>query len=248
MVDRNRNPQARKRAPRLSPDQRRTQLLGCAMRVFAHRGIAWARPAEVAAAAGVSESTVFVYFITRDDLVAAVLDEIERFYMEKNRHFLAAAPFPAPQAILQLGAAFAESVDSHPHHARVWLDWSNSSGEAIFPRYLDYQEQVIRLVTSTLQRGRAEGSVAADVIPEDAARILYGAAQMVVQLKLTGSSAATVGRFLVSATRAVIGCPVDDDAIPQRVKKMLSAPALSDTTTNKPKRGKRAALIRPHMT
>ena len=173
------------------------------MHVFARRGIAAARPAEVADAAGVSESTVFVYFATRDELVCAVLDEVERFYMEKNHRFLSELAIPAPASILRLGATFADSVDSHPDHARVWLDWSNSVGDTIFPRYLDYQERVIEMVTSTLRRGWAEGAVSQDVVPEDAARILYSSAQMVVQMKLTGQSQDHVNRFLISSVSRI---------------------------------------------
>lgn len=214
-------PVPRARAPRLAPDERRAQLLQCAIGVFARRGIAWARPTEVAEAAGVSESTVFVYFPTRDDLVQTVLDEVERFYMRNNERYLGDSATPVPATILGLGAAFSESVDSHPHHARIWLDWSNSVGDAIFSRYLNYQERVVQMVTSTVQRGQAEGSVADDVIPQDAARILYMSAQMVVQMKLTGKSPQDVLRFLISATRAVVGRSILSSDIPAQLLKRL---------------------------
>ena len=68
------------RARRLSPTERRTQLLTCALRVFARRGLGEARHAEIAKEAGVSIPAVFFYFPTRADLVDAVLCEVERFY------------------------------------------------------------------------------------------------------------------------------------------------------------------------
>ena len=72
------------RSPRrLAAKARRELLLACALRVFARRGIGAAHHAEIAAAAGVSVPTVFVYFPTRAALVEAVLAEVERFYIAR---------------------------------------------------------------------------------------------------------------------------------------------------------------------
>ena len=62
------NSRRRPRAPRLAPEARRAQLLASAMRVFARRGIAAARHAELASEAGVAVSTTFAYFPTREEL------------------------------------------------------------------------------------------------------------------------------------------------------------------------------------
>jgi AcrR family transcriptional regulator len=182
------------------------------MGVFARRGLGLGRPAEVAAAAGVAESTVFVYFPTRQDLVRAVVGESERLYLEMDRAILEKSGLPASEAVSKLARSFADSVDSHPHHARVFLDWSNAVGDEIFPRYLAFQEAVIQMLTATLQRGLAEGCVAEDVNPDDAARLIFSAAQMVVQMKLTGQHSARIDRFLRSVTRAGIGQPLPDQA------------------------------------
>src|SRR5438477_8916763 len=48
--------------------QRREQIAGEAMRLFVMRGFDHVTVAEVAAAAGVSEKTVFNYFPTKEDL------------------------------------------------------------------------------------------------------------------------------------------------------------------------------------
>jgi AcrR family transcriptional regulator len=64
---------------RLSPGARRAELMACALAVFARRGLGEARHAEIAAEAGVSVATVFVYFPTREALVDAVLDEVDGF-------------------------------------------------------------------------------------------------------------------------------------------------------------------------
>ena len=60
-------------------------------------------------------------------------------------------------------------------------------------------------MTATIRRGKSDGSVAADVVPEDAARLFVAAAYAVVQMRLAEPSNAKVERFLASAVRAVVG-------------------------------------------
>src|SRR5216684_6885279 len=90
----------RRRARPLDRPERRTLLLECALRVFARRGIGAARHAEIAREAKVSVPTVFFYFPTRDALVAAVVEEVARFFTAM------AEPIhdqhrPAPEIILE---------------------------------------------------------------------------------------------------------------------------------------------------
>lgn len=177
------------------------------MAVFAKRGIAAARPSEVAEEAGVSEATVFAYFATRQELVLAVIGEVERLYLEIDRHFLEDTTLPVWQAIHSLARTFADSVDRYPDHARVFLDWGNTMAPEIFASFLAFQEQVITMLTRTLRRGRRDGSVAPDIDAADAARLGFASAQMLIQMKLVGKSRRQIERFLNSLTRALVGQP-----------------------------------------
>lgn len=192
------------RARRLAPTDRRTQLLTCALRVFARRGLGEARHAEIAKEAGVSVPTVFFYFPTRTDLVDAVLSEVERFYcaMADEIH---SQPLPTPQILLAHGFAFADSVDTHPDHARVWLDWSTAMRDEVWPRYLSFQAYVVRVLEKTIRRGQREGDFAADVDPEDNAHLMFGSAHMIAQMKFTQQSPERIERFLHTLVRIAIG-------------------------------------------
>jgi len=194
---------------RLAPQQRREELLQCALRVFARRGLAAARHAEIAAAAGTSVATTFVYFPTRGDLVGAVLDEVQRFYMDLTRecHDTSA---DVPHTLLEHALAFAASVDSHPDHARIWLEWSTSVRDEIWPRYLAYQDAVIAIVARTIARGQREGTIAADVDPLEMARLAVGAAHMIAQLKFAHSAPGDIASFLRTLLRA-LGSLADND-------------------------------------
>jgi len=197
-------PRKRARAARLQPEERRAHLVQAAVRVFAERGIGAARPVDVAEAAGVAESTVFVYFPTREALVSAVLEEVDRFSTGVNRSVLRQRDKPVPDLVVELAHAFAEAVDTHPDHSRVWLDWSTSIRDDVWPRYLEFQERTIASMAKTIRRGQREGSVDPDMVPEDEARMLYGSAQMAAQMKFSGRPAREVRRFLDSIAAATL--------------------------------------------
>jgi TetR/AcrR family hemagglutinin/protease transcriptional regulator len=194
----------RPRARRLPPIERRTQLLTCALRVFARRGLGEARHAEIAKEAGVSVPAVFFYFPTRDELVKAVLDEVERFYLELAEH-VHGRDLPAQQILLQHAVAFADSVDTHPDYARVWLDWSTAIRDKVWPRYIDFQEKLVRILEKTIRRGQRKGTFAADVDPEDAALLGLSAAHMLAQMKFLRRAPEKVERFMRAVVQSVLG-------------------------------------------
>ena len=66
-----------KRAPKLSPEKRREQLIDCAIEIYANHGIEGARRSHVALRAGVSVPTVYAYFDGRESLTEAVLNRVE---------------------------------------------------------------------------------------------------------------------------------------------------------------------------
>jgi TetR/AcrR family hemagglutinin/protease transcriptional regulator len=202
---------ARFRARRLSPAERRAQLLTCAIRVFARRGLGEARHAEIAKEAGVSVPAVFFYFPTRVELVDAVLNEVERFYcaMADEIH---SQPLPAPQLLLGHGLAFADSVDTHTDHARVWLDWSTAIRDEVWPRYLTFQAYVVKVLENTIRRGQQEGDLAVDIDAEDNAHLMFGSAHMIAQMKFTQQAPEKINRFLHTLVRVAIGGQLVDGA------------------------------------
>lgn len=188
----------------MAPEERRALLLAHAVAVFARRGLQGARHAEIAKAAGVSVAATFVYFPTRDDLADAVLGEVERFYLAQAEA-VHAVTAPASRVLLEHARAFAASVASHPDHARVWLDWSTAMRDEVWPRYLAFQARVVSLLEATIRRGQRQGDVDPDVVAEDEATLLFGAAAMVAQMQFTRVPTARLERFLASLVRSVGG-------------------------------------------
>jgi TetR/AcrR family transcriptional regulator, hemagglutinin/protease regulatory protein len=194
----------RRRAPALDKAERRALLLRCAMRVFARRGLGAARHAEIARAARVSVPTVFFYFPTRKTLVSAVLEEVARFFTE-----MAATVHgkrgPAPELILEHMRAFAEAVDTHPHHTRVLLEWSTALRDEVWPLFLRFQEPIIALIARTIRRWRLETASDRDPEAEDDARMIAATGYVLVQMKVAKLPNTRIERFLHTLVRDTLG-------------------------------------------
>ena len=138
--------------------------------------------------------TVFVYFPTRAALVDAVLAEVARFYIALAEQ-VHASRRPAPEVVTAHAMAFARSIDDHPDYASVLLNWSSAVRTEHWPRYRAMETRVVALLARTLARGQRQGSVARVITATDAARIIYGAAYLLAQQKLSGQPQAASSRF-----------------------------------------------------
>lgn len=192
------------RRRRLDPAARRAELLRTALAVFARRGIGRATHAEVAEESGCSLATTFVYFPTRDDLVAAVLGEVERFYTEMmaEEH---GRKLSGQRAIRYYVNAFTDSVGTHPDYARVWLEWSTAIRDEIWPQYLVFQEKIVSALAATIKRGKEDATIAADIDDDEAARLMIGAAHMLAQMKFSGQPDEKISHFVGTLVTVVFG-------------------------------------------
>lgn len=171
----------------MSPMARRGQLLGCALRTFARQGIGETSHTDLANEAGVALPTVFHYFSTKTSVVQAALDEVARFLIEEIVEPHREATMPAPLAIETILMTFCDAIDSHPHHIRVWLEWSVSAREGLWDRYLIFYRKALDEIERILARGAQEGSLASNLDLGDAARVVVGLAHMIVQMRFSGS-------------------------------------------------------------
>jgi TetR/AcrR family transcriptional regulator, hemagglutinin/protease regulatory protein len=188
----------------LSPVDRRQQLLESALRVFAERGLGRAGHAHVACAAQVAVPTVFSYFKTRAALQRAVLDAVALYFNAMADRFHHPGIL-APRALLSHAIAFATSVDTDPDYARLLLEWSAAIREQIWPLFLRFHERMVQRCERTIQRGQAEGSIAADVDSETAALMIVGAGTLVIQMSFTHWPPDRIHRFMLAQLRGAIG-------------------------------------------
>ena len=203
-MTRSRPASRRKSAPPLEKTERQTQLLKCAIGVFARRGIGAARHAEIARESRVAVPTVFFYFPTREALVNAVLAEVAQFFT-KMAETIHRQHRPAPEIILEHLRAFADAVQTHPDHTRVLLEWSTALRDEVWPLYLEFQEKVIAIIMRTIKRWRMDTASLRDPDAEDDARMIAATGYVLVQLKLANSSAARIEKFINTLVRDTLG-------------------------------------------
>src|SRR5579864_1342515 len=157
----------RRRARPLERPERRALLLKSAIRVFARRGLGGARHSEIAREAKVAVPTVFFYFPTREALVREVLEEVARFFLAMTER-MHSTDRPAPEIVVEHGRVFADAMVTHPDYARVLLEWSTALREEVWPLYLQFHENNIRIIAHTIRKWRHETGRLHDQDAQDA--------------------------------------------------------------------------------
>lgn len=189
---------------------RRAQLLDSAIGVFARDGIGRATHAAIAEDTGVSVATVFVHFPNRQTLVHDVLEAVDALFSTMIRDVLDSHD-DARAALLALAQAFADSIDTHPDHVRVWLDWSTAIRDQTWPGWLDFQKRALRRIRAKIRGGVRAGTVHPHIDVDAAARIFNGAAHIVALMKFGAARNADVDRMLVHLVDSALHIPLHAD-------------------------------------
>lgn len=171
---------------RLPPDQRRAQLLRCAISAFAEYGIARATHAHVAERAEVSVSAVHSYFRTREDLVAATLSEVETCLMDIIVT-IDVQNIAVREALTLMVKGFDTAAQEDPEMIKVWLDWSTGFRADVWPGYLRMQERLHAAVRKALSRGKRAGVLSARVNTAAAARLFVGGGHTIALARFAGA-------------------------------------------------------------
>lgn len=179
---------------RLPPEVRYAQLLRCAVTVFARRGLGEARHAEIAEEAGVAVSTVFVYFPTREVLVDKVLGEVSRAIMDMavvNHR----KKDPEDSIVRQHIDAFIRFAEEEQDLAKVWMDWSTAIRDDIWPAYVQLQEDVVNIISLTIDKGKQKGTIRNNMQAGELARLMVGSAHMLASMQFLSRDKAEIASF-----------------------------------------------------
>ena len=160
-----------RRRTRLNPDARSRQLMDHAIAVFAQRGIGRASHAEIAERAHVSVATVFNYFHTREELVDAVLAEVET-----HLYTIAQQAYDSENGALACVEQFIERYINAAYekgeYNLIALEWSASMREDVWPRFHQFNQRVLDLITNKLQRSANAGELKLLMAANELARLL----------------------------------------------------------------------------
>ncbi|MDX6401941.1 MAG: hypothetical protein QOF27_2547 [Gaiellaceae bacterium] len=170
-------------APHLRADAQRNleRILEAAHAVFAEKGLE-ASVADVAARAGVGTATIFRRFPTKDDLVAAMLEqELEAVVARAQAAAAAADPVAA------IGEFFSAAVEAFIGD-RCFCE---ASGGDLFarPRIQELVGEVTEAVQHLLRRAQEAGAIRRDVVAEDIGFLINAVGRAGLPLERTAPGA-----------------------------------------------------------
>ncbi|WP_067719885.1 TetR/AcrR family transcriptional regulator [Nocardia yamanashiensis] len=147
---------------------RQGEILDAAAKVFARKGFTASRIEDVAAEAGIAKGSVYLYFPSRDALLAGVFES----YAARSAEVLAELGDGPP--LDRLAALVRGAIDmlaAHPDHARVLLDvWAANPPIDMVAVYREYRGAIAELLREAGARGELRTGIG-----EEHATVLVGA-------------------------------------------------------------------------
>jgi TetR/AcrR family hemagglutinin/protease transcriptional regulator len=183
-------------------------LLECALAAFAEHGVARATHSHVAERAGVSIPAVHSYFRTRDDLVAAVLAEVEAYLLDVVSDSLG-GPKDVREALTLLATRFARAAREKPDMIKVWLDWSTGVRADVWPHYMAVLDRLHAIAQKLFLRGKREGVLPASLNVRAAARIYLGGGHTVALMQFADAGKRDVEALIEQLVTGVMGVGVE---------------------------------------
>ena len=151
---------------------KRLRLVTAATAVFAEKGYASTRVADIAERAGVGKGTVYEYFSSKEELLFAVFESINADISSRMNDALAAGGSSEEQLhnLLRLGAeVISEQVDLQPVILDFWAasrgkDFEETYRRAVVASYSLFRNLVSDFIREEQHRGEFKNSVDAEAL------------------------------------------------------------------------------------
>ena len=99
-------------------DQRRSELIDAALRLFAEQGFRATTIADIATATGTAHGLVYHYFSSKDELLEAILQR--HTFLPRLRALLAVSPDrPASEVLTEIAIGLSAMLGDHPEILRL---------------------------------------------------------------------------------------------------------------------------------
>ncbi len=167
--------------------QRRRQILEAATEVFLRNGIRRATMDAVAEQAEISKGTIYLYFESKETLLAHLLLEgLDMLSRDLEAAYAAEEPLPAEERLRRLARAYLHFARTHPHYYRLMVAFDRGRFQESVPADT-YQEVLARSLNALkwVDRAIRQGVEAGDFATDDswqAAGILWAALNGVLVL------------------------------------------------------------------
>lgn len=164
-------------------EERQTEILLAAIRVFARKGYAATRIEDVALEARIAKGTVYIYFGSRDEILVAAFEAFEGKLLADVQGVLETDE-PALARLRTMVLTILSGFEAEPELARVVLDfWAAgafgggaSGGELKGEAGIDFGRIYVeyrKILGGLLEEAKREGSVRGDV-PDETPAVIVG--------------------------------------------------------------------------
>lgn len=159
------------RRPRGRPGHDRATVLRCAIEVFNARGYDATSVSDLAAALGVTKSAIYHHFASKQDLLAAALDEA----LSGLDTVVSAAATGTGPAALRLRATVRTAVRIlAAHREAVTLLLRVRGNSALERSALERRRHIDEQLAALVRRAADDGDLRADIDPDVASRLVFG--------------------------------------------------------------------------
>jgi AcrR family transcriptional regulator len=167
----------------VNQEQRRAELLGAAVRVFARKGFHGARVGDVAKEAGVAHGLVYHYFSSKDELLETIFRETWSALLAAMRE-VEESDDGAREQLRKVGAIVLRTWTRDPDLVRVLVN------EVTRGPQLQHEIAEIRQAFQAIERivaaGQRHGELREELDPRLAAVVFYGALEEILTGWLLG--------------------------------------------------------------
>jgi TetR/AcrR family transcriptional regulator, fatty acid metabolism regulator protein len=153
---------------------KREAILAAAIKVFASKGYFNSKVADIAAAAGIADGTVYLYFKSKDVILHSIFDRAMSEFIAEGRREIESIPDPVHR-LTRIAELHLERLGADRDLAIVFqvelrgsIKHMQEFSAAGFAEYLD-------IIRKTIDDGQRAGLLRTEVKPVVAAKILYGA-------------------------------------------------------------------------
>ena len=158
--------------------ERRAAILDAARSVLFSQGIAQTTMDDVAAAAELSKGTIYLYFQSKETLLAALLQEgLTLLVKQLEAAYGAGQPLPAVTRLRRLARAYFDFFQAHPHYYRLLMaldrrQFQESVEPDMYRQILIRSTRGLTYVVQAIEQGVAEGDFHTEN-PREAASVIW---------------------------------------------------------------------------
>jgi len=172
---------------RLPAEQRRKQILKCAIRVFARKGYHGATTKRISEEAGVAEALIYRYFGSKKGLFSHAVERTSERMIDGLEKTFSANPTDPATAIRGVYGFYLKLLLKQRDLAKmIFLVLAELDDPEIRDIYLPHQERALKVTARAIRGWQDQAILRKDISPRAAAWLLLGAFQVLALMKNSG--------------------------------------------------------------